>query len=154
MSAAPPVLAPDLTAGLRRLKLAAMRRLAPELLVTAMSRGELVVEVPPGRAVAADHPMTDPPPFVDGVKIKSSVPPSHRGNAYADTRHTVSVVREQAEFVHPGDCRSARGDAELPVNRNCLRLHGVSCDVETLADLAQGEVGGQQRQESQLGRGE
>src|SRR6478672_7942258 len=72
--------------------------------------------------------------------------------AYADA--AISVVREQTEFVHPGDCRSARGDAELPVDRNCLRLHGVSCDVETLADLAQGEVGGQQRQESQLGRGE
>ncbi len=32
MTTAPPPLAPDLTAGLRRLKLAAMRRLAPELL--------------------------------------------------------------------------------------------------------------------------
>ena len=31
----PPVLDADLTAGLRRLKLAAMRQLAPELLVTA-----------------------------------------------------------------------------------------------------------------------
>ena len=34
VSTAPPPLAPDLTAGLRRLKLAAMRRLAPELLRT------------------------------------------------------------------------------------------------------------------------
>lgn len=33
-----PVLDADLTAGLRRLKLAAMRQLAPELLVTAMTR--------------------------------------------------------------------------------------------------------------------
>jgi DNA replication protein DnaC len=38
MSAAPPVLAPDLVEGLRRLKLAAMRRLAPELLVTAKTQ--------------------------------------------------------------------------------------------------------------------
>ena len=38
MSAAPPVLAPDLAAGLRRLKLAAMRQLAPELLVTAKTQ--------------------------------------------------------------------------------------------------------------------
>jgi DNA replication protein DnaC len=38
MTATPPVLAPDLTDGLRRLKLAAMRRLAPELLVTAMTQ--------------------------------------------------------------------------------------------------------------------
>lgn len=38
MSAAAPVLAPDLVAGLRRLKLAAMRRLAPELLVTAKTQ--------------------------------------------------------------------------------------------------------------------
>jgi DNA replication protein DnaC len=38
VSAAPPVLAPDLTEGLRRLKLAAMRRLAPELLVTAKTQ--------------------------------------------------------------------------------------------------------------------
>ena len=35
MTAAPPPLAADLTAGLRRLKLAAMRRLAPELFLTA-----------------------------------------------------------------------------------------------------------------------
>ena len=38
MSTAPPPLAPDLTAGLRRLKLAAMRRLAPELLITARTQ--------------------------------------------------------------------------------------------------------------------
>lgn len=38
MSAAPPPLAADLTAGLRRLKLAAMRRLAPELLLTAKTQ--------------------------------------------------------------------------------------------------------------------
>ncbi len=38
MSAAPPVLAPDLAAGLRRLKLAAMRQLAPELLATAKTQ--------------------------------------------------------------------------------------------------------------------
>jgi DNA replication protein DnaC len=38
MSAPVPVLAPDLADGLRRLKLAAMRRLAPELLVTAKTQ--------------------------------------------------------------------------------------------------------------------
>src|ERR1700746_1830751 len=38
MSTTPPPLAADLTAGLRRLKMAAMRRLAPELLVTAKTQ--------------------------------------------------------------------------------------------------------------------
>ena len=38
MSAVPPALAPDLVAGLRRLKLAAMRQLAPQLLVTAKTQ--------------------------------------------------------------------------------------------------------------------
>jgi DNA replication protein DnaC len=38
MTAAPPPLAPDLTAGLRRLKLAAIRQLAPELLITAKTQ--------------------------------------------------------------------------------------------------------------------
>jgi DNA replication protein DnaC len=38
MSTAPPPLAPDLNAGLRRLKLGAIRRLAPELLVTARTQ--------------------------------------------------------------------------------------------------------------------
>ena len=38
MTAAPPPLAPDLTEGLRRLKLAAMRRIAPELLLTAKTQ--------------------------------------------------------------------------------------------------------------------
>jgi DNA replication protein DnaC len=38
VSTTPPPLAADLTAGLRRLKLAAMRRLAPELLVTARTQ--------------------------------------------------------------------------------------------------------------------
>ena len=38
MSTTPPVLDADLTAGLRRLKLAAMRQLAPELLVTAKTQ--------------------------------------------------------------------------------------------------------------------
>src|SRR5256884_662790 len=38
MPAAPPPLAPDLAAGLRRLKLAAMRQLAPELLITAKTQ--------------------------------------------------------------------------------------------------------------------
>src|SRR6478752_3363804 len=38
MTAAAPALAPDLVAGLRRLKLAAMRQLAPELLITAKTQ--------------------------------------------------------------------------------------------------------------------
>jgi DNA replication protein DnaC len=38
VTANPPVLAPDLANGLRRLKLAAMRQLAPELLLTAMTQ--------------------------------------------------------------------------------------------------------------------
>ncbi len=38
MTAAAPPLAADLTEGLRRLKLAAMRRLAPELLLTAKTQ--------------------------------------------------------------------------------------------------------------------
>ena len=38
MSAAAPALAPDLADGLRRLKLAAMRQLAPELLRTAKTQ--------------------------------------------------------------------------------------------------------------------
>lgn len=37
-AATPPVLAADLTAGLRRLKLSAMRQLAPELLITAKTQ--------------------------------------------------------------------------------------------------------------------
>ena len=38
MTAPPPPLAPDLAAGLRRLKLAAIRQLAPELLITARTQ--------------------------------------------------------------------------------------------------------------------
>ena len=38
MSTTPPALAADLTAGLKRLKMAGMRRLAPELLVTARTQ--------------------------------------------------------------------------------------------------------------------
>jgi DNA replication protein DnaC len=38
VTAAPPPLAPDLAAGLRRLKLATMRQLAPELLITARTQ--------------------------------------------------------------------------------------------------------------------
>src|SRR6476469_2762948 len=38
VSASPPVLAADLNDGLKRLKMAAMRRLAPELLVTAKTQ--------------------------------------------------------------------------------------------------------------------
>ena len=38
MNTAPPALAPDLVQGLRRLKLAAMRQLAPELLITAKTQ--------------------------------------------------------------------------------------------------------------------
>jgi hypothetical protein len=37
-AASPPPLAPDLAAGLRRLKLVTMRRLAPELLITAKTQ--------------------------------------------------------------------------------------------------------------------
>jgi hypothetical protein len=35
VSTTPPALAPDLAQGLKRLKMAAMRRLAPELMLTA-----------------------------------------------------------------------------------------------------------------------
>src|SRR6266849_1520704 len=38
MTAAPPPLSPDIASGLRRLKLSALRQLAPELLITARTQ--------------------------------------------------------------------------------------------------------------------
>jgi hypothetical protein len=51
MTTAPPALAADLTAGLKRLKMAGMRRLAPELLLTAKTQRWNPEEFPshPGR---------------------------------------------------------------------------------------------------------
>jgi hypothetical protein len=55
MTAAPPPLAPDLAAGLRQVKLAAMRQLAPELLITArdpaVGAGGTAAHADRGRAV-------------------------------------------------------------------------------------------------------
>jgi hypothetical protein len=47
MSTAAPTLAADLTAGLKRLKMAGMRRLAPELLVTVRVRPHMSFSVRP-----------------------------------------------------------------------------------------------------------
>lgn len=47
MTSAPPVLAANLNAGLKRLKMAAMRRLAPELLLTAETQRWSLRGVPP-----------------------------------------------------------------------------------------------------------
>ena len=60
---------------------------------------------------------------------------------------------------HPGavgalDRRAPRRHAELPVDREGLGLHRVRRQVQALGDLPEGEVGGQQRQDPQLGRGE
>lgn len=59
MTAPSPSLAPDLEAGLRRLKLAAMRALAPELLVTAKTQRwspeELLRTLVEAEIVARDH---------------------------------------------------------------------------------------------------
>lgn len=53
MTATPPVLPGDLEAGLRRLRLGAMRRLAPELLVTARAKFPHGAE--PNRSVATSE---------------------------------------------------------------------------------------------------
>jgi hypothetical protein len=52
MTAAPPPLAPDLAAGLRRLKLAAMRQLAPKLLTTANTLSSRKSRTPHPRVAA------------------------------------------------------------------------------------------------------
>ena len=57
---------------------------------------------------------------------------------------------EQAELRRLLDRVAAAGDAELPVGRDRLGLHGVPRDVEALADLAEGEVGREEREQSEL----
>jgi len=55
VTATPPALAADLTAGLKRLKMAGMRQLAPELLVTAKSQRWNPEEFPPRPDRGRDH---------------------------------------------------------------------------------------------------
>src|SRR5436309_1617233 len=50
--------------------------------------------------------------------------------------------------------RLAARDAELPVDRDRLGLDRVARDVEALADLAEREVGREEGQQSELGRGQ
>ena len=62
MTAAAPPLAADLTEGLRRLKLAAMRRLAPELLLTARTQRWAPEELLRTLVEAETAPATPPTP--------------------------------------------------------------------------------------------
>src|SRR5262245_22152990 len=61
---------------------------------------------------------------------------------------------DETELACPVDRLAAARDPELPIDRDRLRLDRVAGDVEPVADLAEGEVGGQQRQQAELGPGQ
>ena len=54
---------------------------------------------------------------------------------------------QYTELVAARDRLAAGGHAELPVDGDRLRLHRVPGDVQSLADLPEREVGGEQREE-------
>ena len=66
----------------------------------------------------------------------------------------VRVRPEQAELPSPLHRRRAGAALQLPVGRGDLRLHRVPGHVQLLGDLAEGQVGRQQLQDPELGRGE
>ena len=59
---------------------------------------------------------------------------------------------DEAELARPGDRVAAARDAELAVDGDRLGLDRVARDEQPLADLAEREVGREQRQQPQLGR--
>ena len=61
---------------------------------------------------------------------------------------------EQAQLARAGHGLRARRRVELAVDRLSLRLDRVGRHVEARSHLAEGEVGGQQRQDPQLGGGQ
>src|SRR4029453_5031746 len=61
---------------------------------------------------------------------------------------------DEAHVLGDGDPLAPAGDAELPVDGDRLGLDRVPRDVETLADLAEGQVRGEVRKQAQLGRRE
>src|SRR5829696_6733315 len=60
----------------------------------------------------------------------------------------------QAQLLSAVDGLASGGDAELAVDRYRLGLDRVPREVQSLADLGEGEVGGQQWEQPQLGGGE
>src|SRR5262245_31032930 len=62
--------------------------------------------------------------------------------------------RNEADLLRALDRLAAGGDAELVVHRERVLLHRVVREVQPLADLPEGEVGGQQREHAQLRPGE
>jgi hypothetical protein len=73
MTAAPPPLAPGLAAGLHRLKLAAMRQLAPELLITTKTQRRAPEELP-WRNSTAPRPRSPAPPWTTSPPWNGSPP--------------------------------------------------------------------------------
>jgi hypothetical protein len=58
---------------------------------------------------------------------------------------------EKAETVGALDGLASRRDAELAADRDRLALHGMAGDVQSLANLSERQVGGEEGQESKLG---
>ena len=88
--------------------------------------------------------------------IESAVQTAGRGRASRPQYPGLTIpplAGEQADLLHPLDRLAAGGDAELAVDRQGLGLHRVLGQVQLLAHLAKGEVGGQQRKQAQLGGG-
>src|SRR5262245_47866058 len=65
-----------------------------------------------------------------------------------------AVGAEQTDLLHALDRLAARRDAQLAVDRDRLRLHCLGRQVQSLAELPETTVGGQLRQQAQLGAGE
>jgi hypothetical protein len=73
--------------------------------------------------------------------IRQCVTPHHRcGKPVAGVR---ALRPQQAEVAGPCDGFGAGGALELPVDRGDVGFHGVTGDVQLLADLTEGEVGEQ-----------
>src|SRR6266571_1699493 len=81
------------------------------------------------------------------------VRPGHHPDGMKD-RIGTALGDQQAEVLGVLDRLATCRAAELAVDRDRLRLDGVRRQVQALADLAERVMGGQEREEPQLRRGE
>jgi DNA replication protein DnaC len=95
MSTAAPTLAADLTAGLKRLKMAGMRRLAPELLVTAKTQ------------------RWNPEEFLRTL-VEAEIAARDESNARTRRRHACFPVSKDAGRVRPDRLSNPEGHLRLP----------------------------------------
>ena len=93
-------------------------------------------------------------PLLTGASRSHRARPGIASSQTDEAKGPGRLCVEERQLTGPGDSLAAGGGPQFPVERPRLRLDGVGGEEHLCGDLWERQVGGQQRQQAQLGGGQ